>query len=172
MSADDLIAVAVAIQELGAGVSTGDIGVYAIERGVHNWAVFPGSGKIPANPAHPESSRERQTVQGRVRTCGSRCLRRHERRRRRGQWWGGPYIGANILGRVPAAMFVLDIDPRNRGDRIHWRARTTHGHCRRPWRPSPDAATVVLTCSTAAHPESSQPSAWGQASTSRRPAGM
>ena len=30
-------------------------------------------------------------------------------------WWGGKYAGANICGRVPESMFVLDIDPRNGG---------------------------------------------------------
>lgn len=85
---------------------------------VHNWAIFPGNGKIPAIPnPHPQGSRERRECKGK---CGLAGHGVHDATKDvevvAQWWWGGQYAGANILGRVPAAMFVLDVDPRNGGD--------------------------------------------------------
>lgn len=114
----DLIAHAQVIRALGAAVlDCADIGVHAIGYAVHNWAIFPGNGKIPAIPnPHPKGSRERRECNG---ECGLAGHGVYDATKDVGvvaRWWGGQYSGANILGRVPAAMFVLDVDPRNGGD--------------------------------------------------------
>ena len=33
------------------------------------------------------------------------------------RWWSGPYRGANIGGRIPESMVIIDIDPRHDGHR-------------------------------------------------------
>lgn len=100
MSADDLLAEANAIRTLGASiVDSTDIGAHAIEYGVNSWAVGPLNGKIPAIPG------------------GRGVLDFTTNIDQIAQWWGGRYAGCNIGARVPASMFVLDIDPRHGGDR-------------------------------------------------------
>jgi Bifunctional DNA primase/polymerase, N-terminal len=98
-------------------LDSADVGVHAIEYAIHNWPI-PGNGKIPAIPnPHPRGSRERRECNG---ECGLPGHGVHDATRDVGvvaQWWGGRYAGANILRRVPSTMFVLDVDPRNGGDR-------------------------------------------------------
>lgn len=98
MSPDDLTAIAVAIKELGASViSTDDIGVHAIEYGLHHLPVFPLNGKIPAIAGGRgvlDATSDIQII---------------------ARWWGGRYRGCNIGGRVPTSVIVIDVDPRNGG---------------------------------------------------------
>jgi Bifunctional DNA primase/polymerase, N-terminal len=100
MSADELIAEAIAIRELSASVvDATDIGTHAIECAVRNWAVFPLRGKVPAIP----------------KTAGGRgVLDATSDVETVADWWGGRYAGCNIGARVPATMFVLDVDGPDR----------------------------------------------------------
>jgi hypothetical protein len=97
-SVNELIFEAFAIKALGGGVvDATDMGTYAVEYGIQNWAVFPGNGKVPAVAGGRgvlDATTDIPTLVG---------------------WWAGRYAGRNILGRVPDSMFVLDIDPRNGG---------------------------------------------------------
>ena len=88
----------------------------ALEYGQFNWPVFPGNGKVPAIPnPHPKGSVERQTCKG---ECG---LQGHGHRDATTDqeviesWWTGRYAGANILGRIPESMMMLDTDPYKGG---------------------------------------------------------
>jgi hypothetical protein len=114
---DALIAEAHAIRELGATVlDATDIGTYAVEYAVNNWAVFPLNGKIPAIPnPHPKWSRERQTCKGECGLQGHGVLDATTDIATIAAWWGGRYAGCNIGGRVPESMFVIDVDPRHGG---------------------------------------------------------
>lgn len=75
-------------------------GTYAVARALNTWRVFPLRGKVPAIPSWAggrgvlDATTDLLTVL---------------------KWWSGRYAGCNIGGRVPEAMFVLDIDPRNGG---------------------------------------------------------
>ncbi len=95
-----------------------NIGTHAIEYAINNWPIIPLNGKLPAIPnPHPKGSRERQECHG---ECGHHGHGVHDATTdvtTIASWWGGQYSGCNIGGRVPAAMFVLDVDPRNCGDR-------------------------------------------------------
>ena len=74
------------------------IGATAVEYARHHWPVFPLRGKIPAIPGGRgvlDATTDIDTVI---------------------DWWSGRYRGANIGGRVPESMIVLDIDPRHGGD--------------------------------------------------------
>jgi Bifunctional DNA primase/polymerase, N-terminal len=117
--AERLAAEAIAMRELHANViDATNIGTYAIERGIRNWPVFPGNGKIPAIPnPHPEGSIERQTCKGECGLDGHGVLDATIDVEKIGFWWGGKYAGCNILGRVPESMFVVDVDPRHDGAR-------------------------------------------------------
>jgi hypothetical protein len=74
-----------------------DIGAHAVEYAAHNWPVFPLRGKIPAIPG------------------GRGVLDATTDVEQITAWWTGPYQNANIGGRVPENMFVLDVDPRHDG---------------------------------------------------------
>src|SRR6516165_2450164 len=94
-NAVDLVAHARAIHLLGAAVlDSTDIGVHAVEYAVHNWSIFPGTGKIPAIPnPHPKGSRERRECKG---ECGLAGHGVYDATKDVGvvaQWWGGPYAG-------------------------------------------------------------------------------
>lgn len=98
MSAADLAAEATAISGLGASViDATDIGTYAVEYALRNWAVFPLNGKVPAIAGGRgvlDATTDVDTVIG---------------------WWASRYRGANIGGRVPESMIVIDVDPRHGG---------------------------------------------------------
>jgi hypothetical protein len=93
-----LSAVAAALDGLGAEVlSSDDIGAYAVELALGGWAVLPLRGKVPAIPGPGgvlDATSDIETVI---------------------EWWSGPYAGCNIGARVPASLFVLDVDPRKSG---------------------------------------------------------
>jgi Bifunctional DNA primase/polymerase, N-terminal len=72
----------------------------ALEYAEHHWAVFPLRGKIPAIP---------KRIGGRGMLDATLDVDQVA------EWWSGRYAGCNIGGRVPASMFVLDVDPRNGG---------------------------------------------------------
>ena len=74
------------------------LGCAAINYALHNWAVFPLHDKVPAI-AGGRGVLDATTDVDQV-----------------AAWWSGPYRGANIGGRVPESMLVLDIDPRHGGD--------------------------------------------------------
>ena len=89
----DLLAEATVIRELGGQViDATDIGTYAIELAVNNWAVFPLRGKIPA------------IAGGRGVLDATTDLEQVT------AWWAGQYRGCNIGARVPDSLFVLDVD--------------------------------------------------------------
>ncbi|SLH95784.1 bifunctional DNA primase/polymerase famiily protein [Mycobacteroides abscessus subsp. massiliense] len=114
----DLAIEARLLGELGGNVlDAADIGSYAVEYAVRNWRVFPLRGKLPAiaNP-HPQGSRERQECKGDCGRPGHGVLDATTEVGVVSSWWGGRYAGANIGGRVPESMFVLDVDPRHGGD--------------------------------------------------------
>ena len=89
---------AIALDILGAGVlDATDIGTYAMEYAVNNWAVFPLRGKIPAIAGGRgvlDATTDINTIAA---------------------WWGGRYAGCNIGARVPESMVVIDVDPRHGG---------------------------------------------------------
>jgi hypothetical protein len=88
----------------------------ALDYAAHGMAVFPGRGKIPAIPnPHPIGSRERQECRGGCGRHGHGVLDATTDTATITAWWGGRYAGANILGRVPVNVFVLDIDPYHGG---------------------------------------------------------
>jgi hypothetical protein len=69
----------------------------AVEYARHHWPVFPLRGKVPAIAGGRgvlDATTDVDTVT---------------------RWWSGPYRGANIGGRVPDPMLVLDVDPRHGG---------------------------------------------------------
>jgi Bifunctional DNA primase/polymerase, N-terminal len=73
------------------------IGAFALEYARHHWPVFPLNGKIPAIPGGRgvlDATTDTDTVI---------------------DWWSGRYRGANIGGRVPDPMVVIDVDPRHGG---------------------------------------------------------
>lgn len=80
-------------------VDADDIGTFAVEYAINHWPVFPLRGKYPAiaggRGVHDATTDVDQII----------------------AWWAGRYRGCNIGGRVPDRMFVIDVDPRNGGDR-------------------------------------------------------
>jgi hypothetical protein len=118
-----------AIAALGASiVDATDIGTYTMEYALHNWAIFPGRGKVPAIPnPHPKGSRERTHCKGECGLLGHGVFDATTDLAQIAAWWGGRYAGANILGRVPAGMFVLDVDPQNGGDVTITEHKRIHG---------------------------------------------
>ena len=74
----------------------GDRGAHAIELAARNWAVLPLDGKIPFKGTRGvlDATTDVTIV---------------------AELWGVRYRGANIGARVPIAMFVIDVDPRNGG---------------------------------------------------------
>jgi hypothetical protein len=98
-SSQALIAEAMVIGMLDASViePTTSIGARAIEYAVRGWPVFPLWGKHPA-------------IKG-----GHGLLDATTDIDQIAAWWGGRYIRANIGGRVPGSMVVIDIDPYHGG---------------------------------------------------------
>lgn len=95
---DLLVHDALAIAQLGADViDATDIGTHAVEYAIRNWPVFPLRGKVPAIPGGRGMLDATTDVATIVR------------------WWGGRFAGANIGGRLPQNVIVIDIDPRNGG---------------------------------------------------------
>ena len=73
------------------------IGAHAIEYAAHNWPVFPLHGKIPAIAGGRgvlDATTDLSVVAA---------------------WWSGRYRGANIGGRIPESMVMIDIDPYHGG---------------------------------------------------------
>jgi hypothetical protein len=129
MSALDLAFETYAIAAMGARVvDATDIGTYAMEYALRNWAIFPGSGKVPAigNP-HPKGSGERTDCKGECGRFGHGVYDATTDLAQVSRWWSGPYAGCNILGRVPESMFVLDVDPQNGGDVAITELKRVHG---------------------------------------------
>jgi hypothetical protein len=87
----------------------------AIEYARHNWPVFPLRGKVPAIPKpHRKGSPERQTCKGECGQFGHGSLDASTDVETITRWWSR-YVAANIGGRVPINVLVLDIDPRHGG---------------------------------------------------------
>ncbi|HTX95102.1 MAG TPA: bifunctional DNA primase/polymerase [Mycobacterium sp.] len=109
-SSPDLAYETLVIRELGASVlSSSDIGVYAVEYALHHWPIFPLRGKMPA-------------IAG-----GRGVLDATIDTEQVAAWWSVPYRGANIGGRVPESMLVLDVDPRHGGDETLAALELQHG---------------------------------------------
>lgn len=110
MTADDLLAEALALKVLKASIiDASDMGTYAIEYAVNNWAVFPLRGKVPAiSGGHGvlDATTDVEVI---------------------AHWWGGHYSGCNIGARVPESMIVIDVDPRHGGDESLAALETEHG---------------------------------------------
>jgi Bifunctional DNA primase/polymerase, N-terminal len=86
---------------------------YAIVYAVNGWEVFPlGARKAPRiKSPHPKGSRckgecgrDGHGVHDATTDITTIC-----------RWWGVAYRGANIGGRVPTGLFVIDLDPRKPG---------------------------------------------------------
>src|SRR5262249_27597841 len=80
----------------------------AIEYARHNWPVFPLRGKLPAIAGGRgvlDATTDVDTVTA---------------------WWNR-YRGANIGGRVPESMLVIDVDPRHGGDQSLDALEQVHG---------------------------------------------
>jgi Bifunctional DNA primase/polymerase, N-terminal len=120
----------------GQVVSSDDIGVYAVEYAFNGWEIFPLRGKNPygrcglcvdrTNPGravakHPTG----ECVHGRLEAACHGVLDASADFTIVNHWWSGPYAGANIGLRIPAGLFVLDVDPRNGADLDA--LETTHG---------------------------------------------
>jgi hypothetical protein len=103
VTAELLIAEAVAIQTLGANVlDATDIGTRAVEFALCNWPVFPGNSKYPAIPnAHPEGDPLRGKCKGECGRHGHGVLDATTDLPTVIDWWAGKYAGCNICGRVP-----------------------------------------------------------------------
>jgi hypothetical protein len=77
-----------------------DLGDYAVEYAAYHWPVFPLRGKVPAIP----------------RSRGGRgVLDATTDVEQVAKWWSCDYPNANIGGRIPESMFVLDTDPYHGG---------------------------------------------------------
>jgi Bifunctional DNA primase/polymerase, N-terminal len=88
----------------------------ALEYVQHHWEVFPLRGKVPAIPKpHLKDSPEYRTCKGECGQPGHGVLDATTDIDQITQWWTGDYAGANIGGRVPKSMFVLDTDPYHGG---------------------------------------------------------
>ncbi len=109
----------------------------AVELAEHHWKVFPLRGKIPAIPAaHPKTLylRTSSCFEGMVpypnpqSGCRGECgelghgvYDATDDLARVADWWANSYRGANIGGRIPDPVMVVDIDPRN-GGQVSWEA--------------------------------------------------
>lgn len=100
----------------------------ALEYGRCHWPIFPlcrrdergrqvsWHGKEPAIPKpHPKGSPEWRTCKGECGLPGHGVRDATTDLDQITEWWSGRYRNANIGARVPASMFVLDIDPRHGG---------------------------------------------------------
>jgi hypothetical protein len=90
-------------------VNTDDLGAWALRYAQHHWPVFPLRGKIPAI-AGGRGVLDATTDVPAITA-----------------WWSGPYRGANIGGRVPDSMIVIDVDPQHGGDLTLAELENTHG---------------------------------------------
>jgi hypothetical protein len=103
---------------------------YAIVYAVNGWEVFPlGARKAPRiKSAHPPGDRLRGKCKG---TCGLDGHGVHDATTDLAticRWWATEYRGANIGGRVPKGLFVIDLDPRKAGHAAAMAVLTTdHG---------------------------------------------
>jgi hypothetical protein len=89
-------------------ISHNDLRNAAVEYARHNWPVFPLRGKLPAIAGGRgvlDATTDVDTIV---------------------DWWDR-HRGANIGGRVPESMLVLDIDPRHGGDRSLEALEQVHG---------------------------------------------
>lgn len=103
----------------------------ALEYASHGWPVFPLNGKVPAiRRRHPATIAYATTscVEGLttfpnpLRDCRGGCGHDghglHDATLDSStvtRWWSNAHAGANIGGRVPSSMIVIDIDPRHGG---------------------------------------------------------
>jgi hypothetical protein len=93
-----------------------DIGAWAAAYAEHHWKIIPLRGKLPAIPnPHDKGSAEYQTCKGECGMQGHGVLDATSDLDTVTAWWSGKYKGANIGGRVPDSMFVLDVDVRSGG---------------------------------------------------------
>jgi hypothetical protein len=127
------------LAELGGQVlSSTDLGVYAIEYAYHGWEVFPLLGKTPwgrcglcvdrTDPTrkvakHPTG----ECVHGRLEAVCHGVLDASAEFTLVDHWWSARYAGSNIGLRIPAGLFVLDVDPRAGGDTRLAELETRHG---------------------------------------------
>ncbi|MCV6986078.1 bifunctional DNA primase/polymerase [Mycobacterium shinjukuense] len=93
----------------GATIVGGDIAAAAVEYAVNHWQVLPLRGKVPA-------------IAG-----GRGVLDATDDVATVARWWGGEHAGANIGGRVPESMVVIDVDPRHGGNDSIARHERRHG---------------------------------------------
>jgi hypothetical protein len=105
----------------------------ALAYATHGWPVFPLNGKVPAiRRRHPATIayattscvESLVTVSNPLRECRGGCG--HDGHGLYDAtvdteivtgWWSNAYAEANIGGRVPPSMIVIDIDPRHGGDK-------------------------------------------------------
>lgn len=102
---------------------------YAVVYAINGWEVFPlGARKAPRiKSAHPQGDPLHGKCKG---ACGRDGHGLHDATTDIPticRWWSEQYRGANIGGRVPAGLFVLDLDPRKPGHTIAV-AKLTHDH--------------------------------------------
>jgi Bifunctional DNA primase/polymerase, N-terminal len=111
----------------GSVIESTDIGVYAVELAYHGWEVFPLSGKNPfgrcglcVDRTEPGRSVAKhptgECVHGRLEAACHGVLDATSEFTIVSHWWTGRYAGSNIGLRIPAGLFVLDVDPRNGAD--------------------------------------------------------
>ncbi len=99
----------------GTTVIDGELGAHALEYAATGWEIFPLNGKTPLirNP-HPKGSIERDTCKGECGLDGHGVLDATDDTATIVLWWTQS-PNANIGGRVPAGLVVVDLDPRNDG---------------------------------------------------------
>ena len=107
MTAHHLRATALLLDAFDGGeVVSGPMGMYALELADHGFDVLPLHGKIPTCPHGVlDATRNRETIVG---------------------WWTQRPDG-NVGVRVPAGLFVLDVDTRHQGDVMLARLEREHG---------------------------------------------
>lgn len=88
-------------------IADDDLGAHALAYATAGWEVFPLHGKVPlTNHGVLDATCDPGQVAG---------------------WWAARWPNANIGGRVPAGVVVVDVDPRSGGD-VSWAALTAeHG---------------------------------------------